>query len=623
MIPNVIYYTLTLETDLLIHFWYQGSYSVFSFRKDRDSFLNKLTWLMTNKSFYKVTYRGSHMEKPLIIAVRTLVHMELLDDEIVAKLSELQSLDGAPSKRLGQVLGNYSKQYYQDYLELLTQPLLLDIETFDGRIYHNRFDRLEIQALLTPAKTPQEYLQHLEMLFLSPAFQEVFQQKKYLLEQFVGHFHIPVNATTTDAQLTESFYTQGKLRDAKTVFIPRKYLPFTYFVKGNLEKLYHAYQKRHPKNAIKKVFGKDGAITQLKDFIISSGASAPMGFQIEGYNSQKIWTSQIKTLRFQTAIRLDLTHIQLNIMKEVVPDKYFQQSLAIVLEKWQQHPDKRSALNRLLYPIQGTMDTPFDHDLHTPNYAYSMRFTHNMLLVGLLTTLIDEGMRPISLNNEVVFLEASHFNKKRFEQHLRVLDTFFDYRMIENLIIKDTNNYAYFDKRDNVYIFRGSSFNHYKGVDVTTNMDTPPIVDYILQKMIKEQGDFRADLVETYLKEFIERADFITLKEYFMLPLFPLKNRYQYLYRGDDCQEVQEARAYFVSISSQAWDYKQLYPSKGEAIDNNVQDFLARYDLPLYKNWKEVVGSQKTLEQIEEISIEKVDIAYYSQLIRNEIALWT
>lgn len=147
MIPDVIYYTLTLDIDLLIHFWYQGSYSELSFRKDRDRFLSKLTWLMTNKSFYKITYRGGHMEKPLIIAVRTLVHMELLDDEIVAKLSELQSLSGAPSKRLGQVLGNYSKQYYQDYLELLTQPLLLDIETFDGRIYHNRFDRLEIQVL--------------------------------------------------------------------------------------------------------------------------------------------------------------------------------------------------------------------------------------------------------------------------------------------------------------------------------------------------------------------------------------------------------------------------------------------------------------------------------------------
>ncbi|MGT2925441.1 hypothetical protein ACVR0O_09695 [Streptococcus caviae] len=617
-----IYYTLTTDKDLFLHFWHQDTYAKFSFREDRTQFLDKLSWLTANQSLYKISYRGSHVEKPLIIAVRTLAGKDLSDDEVVAKLSELQSLDGAPSKRLGQVLGEYSKQYYENYLELLAQPLLLDIETFDGRIYHNRFDRLEIQAQLTPAETPQEYLKHLEMLFLTPAFQKVFQQKTYLLETFAGHFHIPVNATTTDAQLTESFYTRGKLRDVNSVFIPPKYLPFTYFLKGNLEKLYHTYQKRQPKTAIRKAFGKDGALTPLGDFIISSGASAPMGFQIKGYNPKKSWTSQVKPLRFEKAIRLDLTHIQARIMKEVVADSYFREALGQVLEKWQSCPDKRPALNRLLYPIQGSMDTPFTHDLHTPNYAYSMRFTHNLVLVGLLTTLSEEGMRPISLNNEVIFLEVTHFQKDRFEQYLQVLDTFYDYRIIENLIIKDTNNYTYFDPREGDYVFRGASFNHHEGADVTTNMDTPPIVDSILQKMVKEQGDVREDLVETSLQSFLETANFSTIKEYLMVPLFPLKNRYQYLYKGNNCHEIQSAQAYFASQSHQAWHYKQFYSSKGKEVDNHMQDFLIRYSLPIHKDWKEVAGSQKNLEPMEAFALEKVDIGYYSELIRKEIALW-
>ncbi|GJM47839.1 hypothetical protein [Weissella soli] len=619
---NAIYYTLTIENDLLLHFWHAGTYARFSFTEDQTLFLSKLEWLTTNQTYYKIAYRGGHVEKPLMIAVQLLSQTDLSQAAILTKLSDLQALEGAPSKRLGQVLKDDAKDYYDRYLELLTLPRLLDIETFDGRIYHNRFDRLEIQAQLLPARSTAEYLQHLEIIFLTPAFQAVFQQKQYLLATFADHFHIPVNATTTDAQLTESFYTQGKLSDAKGVFIPKRFLSFTYFLKGDLNKLYQIYQMRHPKQAIKKAFGKNGALTVLGDFVISSAAAAPMGFQIAAFNPAKLWTNQTKPLHYQQAIRLDLTHIQAAIMKETVADTYFQASLGVVLDKWWREPDHRVALNRLLYPIQGTMDTPFKHDLQTPNYAYSMRMTHNLLVVGLLTTLVAEGMRPISLNNEVIFLELTNFNQDRFEQHLQVLNTYYHYTLVSQLVIKDTNNYTYYDETLGEQAFRGASFNHHEGADVTTNMDTPPIVDRVLQMMVTELGTFRPELIATFVTRFVTSLDADSLKEYVMVPAYPLKNRRQYLYRADDYREITTAQAYFASKSAEAWQYKQLYVSKSKPKDPAVTAFLQKYDLDSSDNLQEVAHSRLILEDIANVTPEKLDLDYYVALIEQEMALW-
>ncbi|MGT2935352.1 hypothetical protein ACVR0P_05695 [Streptococcus castoreus] len=619
---DFMYYTMTVTDDLVLHFWYQGVYASFSFLENRTRFGDKVAWLTQNQTFYKISYRGGHVEKPIMIAFQALDKVGLPSNNLVAKIQELQSLKGSPSKRLGQILREVSKTYYQAYLDLLTQPLMLDIETFDGRIYHNRFDRLEIQAQLRPAESTKDYLKHLEIIFQTKEFQRVFRQKYYLLKNFAGHFATPVNATTTDAQLTESFYTQGKLADARSVYISKTYLPFTYFLKGSLADLYQAYQNRQPKQAIYEVFGKNGAITQLGDFVISSAASAPMGFQIKNFNPQKSWTNQIKTLRYKRAIRLDLSHIQATILKEIVADSYFKEALGQVLDKWQKEPDHRPALNRLLYPIQGTMDTPFSHNLHTPRYAYSMRLIHNLLLVGFLTTLVSEGMRPISLNNEVIFLETTHFQKERFEAHLKVLETFYDYRPVDNLIIKDTNNYTYFDQSKGRQIFRGASFNHHDGADVTTNIDTPPFVDFLLQQMIMTYGDFREELVEEMVFAALEKSDSDTLKEYLMVPIYPLKKRYQYLYKKDKCLEVQSAMAYFASQSDHAWSYKQFYESPKKKPDSSVQDFLKKYHLPASEQLQEVAGRQLRLEEIDQLSLEKVNVAYYIGLIKQEINLW-
>ncbi|MEX2783973.1 hypothetical protein AB3331_02100 [Streptococcus sp. H49] len=615
-----IYYSLTAEEALHLHFWSEGQYSVFSLTADYEIFREKLTWLLENQTYYKISYRGAHIEKPILTVVSTLISRGLTAKNISQKVKVLKELIGSPSQRLRNVLADTGTDYYSFYLELLTHPLMLDIETFDGRIYHNSFDRLEIQAQLRPARTVKDYLMHLELIFQTKAFQKVFQQKNYLLQEFSGQFSIPVNLTTTDAQLSESFYTQKKLRDAASVFIPQKYLPFTYFLKGNLEQLYYTYQKPNPKQAIRKKFGKNGALTQLGKFVISSGASAPIGFQIESFDPKKNWGNQIKAKHFDYAIRLDLTHIQASIMQHTVKDAYFQQQVAKVLTKWRSEPDKRQALNRLLYPIQGSMDTSFDHHLHTPHYAYSMRITHNLLLIGLLTTLVEEGMSPISLNNEVIFLETHHLNQKRFEQQLQTLDSYFDYRIVENLLIKDTNNYTYFDSREQKQVFRGSSFNHYEGADVVTNLDAPPIVDAVLRRLIIELGKFDASVISVYLADFIQKESLEHIKEYFMLPLYPLKNRRQFVFKNACCQEILSAKAFFVSQSKEAWDYRRLYVSKKAVSQEAV--FFKKYGIKPDTPLKEVANSRLRIEPIDTLSAEKLDLGYYSKLIADEMALW-
>lgn len=618
-----IYYTLTTKESLILHFWYRGKYRAYDCFSDSIFFQKQVDWLISNSTFYKISYRGGHIEKPMLVLINVLFKEGRSIDDIYQKVLELNQIEGSPSKRLGKIFKDLklNANYYSDYLEILSHPLMLDIETFDGRIYHNSFDRLEIQLQLKPAQNATDYLSHLEMIFQSQAFQEVFLQKKYLLERFRGNFHIAVNETTTDAQLTESFYAKAKLKDAYSVFIPRRYAGFTYFLHGNLLTLYECYQSKNPKTAIKKHFGKNGAITELPHFIISSGASAPIGFQIEDYNPKKAWTSQIKTKRFEKAIRLDLTHIQSYIMLETVKNSYFKKQLAWVLESWQKEPENRSALNRLLYPIQGSMDTPFDHDLHTPNYAYSMRLVHNLLLVGLLKTLIDEGMSPISLNNEVIFFEQKNFNQKRFEKHLAVLGVYFDYHLVDNLIIKDTNNYTYFDLRTQNHVFRGASFNHHQGADVTSNMDTPPIIDWVLQKMISETGDLDDNLVFPYLNAFLKENDLDKIKEYFMIPIYPIKQRYQYLFKNNDYQQVLSANAYFASSGKSTWRYRQFYESKKKSADR-LPAILEKYQLNTTKCLQEVENSRLNLEEIDKLQIESLDLFYYASLVSREIELW-
>lgn len=619
-----IYYSLTVKNSLKLHLWYQGKYAVYDYFSDSKLFKEKLDWIVRNKTFYKISYRGNHIEKPMIVLIGILLKEKVANDIFLQKLQELNTSDMAPTKRLNDTLKTLDLKvdFYEEYLKLLSHPLMLDIETFDGRIYHNTFERLEIQSLLPPAKNQREYLSHLEIIFRSKAFQEVFQQKRYLLETFKGNFHIPVNETTTDAQLTESFYAKSKLQDAYSVFIPKKYKPFCYFLQGELKQLYDCYQSKNPKKAIQQTFGKNGAVTQLSHFTILSGASAPIGFYVENYNPKKSWSTQVKTKRYERAIRLDLTHIQSYIMLETVKDSYFERQLARVLGRWQSEPEHRLALNRLLYPIQGSMDTPFEHDLHTPRYAYSMRLVHNLLLVGLLKTLTDEGMMPISLNNEVIFFEMTNFNQKRFEECLRVLDVYFDYRFIENLIIKDTNNYTYFDMKTKQHVFRGASFNHHEGSDVTTNMDTPPIVDWVLQKMITENGDFDENLIFKYLKFFLEEKPLDTIKEFFMVPIYPIKAKFQYLFKGETYLEVTSAEAFYASTDvKNAWQYRQYFEGKKIPF-YQMPAILEKYHIKSEKFLYEVEHSRLILKEIDDLQIENIDLMYYANLINREINLW-
>ncbi|WP_373747714.1 hypothetical protein [Weissella soli] len=69
---NAIYYTWTIENDLLLHFWHAGTYARFSFTEDQTLFLSKLEWLTTNQTYYKIAYRGGHVENPLTVVNRVL-----------------------------------------------------------------------------------------------------------------------------------------------------------------------------------------------------------------------------------------------------------------------------------------------------------------------------------------------------------------------------------------------------------------------------------------------------------------------------------------------------------------------------------------------------------------------
>ena len=618
-----VYYSFTIRETPMLHFWYHGQYFAYDYISDKATFCDKLNWLIHDRAFYKISYRGNHVEKPMIVLMISMLENDISDKILCQKIFALSHSLGSPTKRLATVFNSFNLKvdFYSSYLKLLTHPLMLDIETFDGRIYHNSFNRLEVQALLDPAKNQKAYLANLEIIFQNHAFQEVFQQKHFLLKNFRGHFHFSVNESTTDAQLTESFYTKTKLKDAYAVFIPQKYLPLTYLLNGDLRKLYDCYHSNNPKRLIKKRFGKNGAITLLPHFIISSGASAPIGFQIENYTPKKSWTSQVRTKRFDKAIRLDLTHVQSYIMLEAVKDTYFRQQLAKVLRRWKNEPENRLAFNRLLYPIQGSMDTPFDHDLHTPNYAYSMRIVHNLLLIDFFKKVIQIGMSPISLNNEVIFLELNHFNQDYFEECLRILGIYFDYRFIENLIIKDTNNYTYFDTKTKNYVFKGASFNHYQGTDVISSMEKPPIVDWVLHKMIIDIGDFDENFIFHYLQLFLKENSLEKIKEYFMILIRPLKKRFQYLFKNNEYQEVLSANAFFVSTGKDTWQYRQFFEKNNRSLYERPA-ILEEYHVNTSKKLQEVEHSRLHLEKLDKLQVEHLDLFYYASLINLEINLW-
>lgn len=86
----------------------------------------------------------------------------------------------APTKRLNDTLKTLDLKvdFYEEYLKLLSHPLMLDIETFDGRIYHNSFERLEIQSLLPPAKNQRESIYCIYKLFLEVKLFKKFFNKK-------------------------------------------------------------------------------------------------------------------------------------------------------------------------------------------------------------------------------------------------------------------------------------------------------------------------------------------------------------------------------------------------------------------------------------------------------------
>ncbi|MDQ0222310.1 hypothetical protein [Streptococcus moroccensis] len=614
------YYTLTVSPDLALHVLTDGVYQAISY--DDATFWSQVEAMLGQEDRTYISYRGGHVEKPLFVLLESLLSKAWPTEKVQEVLLRFLEAEGSPTKRLLDLVGEEDPEVYEHYLAWLNQPNLLDIETFDGRIYHNAFDRLEIQLGLPPAETTETYLCHLELIFQTEAFQTVFEEKRYLLETFEGDFHLPVNATTTDAQLTESFYTKGHLKDARSVFIPRPFLPFTYFLTGNLERLYQTYQERQPKEAIRRRFGKDGAITRFGDFVLSSGAGAPMGFEIRDYNPQQSWTSQVRVKRVKTAIRIDLTHIQANIMAHTVKDRHFKTRLALVQKLWKDQPERRSGLNRLLYPIQGAMDTPFDHDLHTPRYAYSMRMTHNLLLAGLLDALTRAGIRPLSLNNEVLFVEDQDLKVEVLTAYLDKLGVYYEYRPIDNLLIKDTNNYTYWDPRSQEQVFRGGSFNHHEGADVTTNMDTPPIVDWVLQQMIRDRGDFVESQILDYLQAFMEKAAPDQLKEFFMVPLYPIKNRWGLLYAKEDSQIITRAKACFATNHQAGWWYSQLYQPKSGVSDREAKDLVKQYQLPIEGPVKLVKQVTVRLDAIDKLTKDTINKTYYATLIANEIRLW-
>ena len=155
-------------------------YAVYDYFSDSKLCKEKLDWIVRNKTFYKISYRGNHIEKPIIVLIAILLKEKVANDIFLQKLQELNTSDMAPTKRLNDTLKTLDLKvdFFEDYLALLSHPLMLDIETFDGRIYHNSFERLEIQSLLPPAKNLREYLLHLEIIFRSKTFQEVLLLKK-------------------------------------------------------------------------------------------------------------------------------------------------------------------------------------------------------------------------------------------------------------------------------------------------------------------------------------------------------------------------------------------------------------------------------------------------------------
>ncbi|MEE0950535.1 MAG: hypothetical protein U0L63_08455, partial [Streptococcus equinus] len=95
-----IYYSLTVKDSLKLHFWYQGKYAVYDYFSDSKLFKEKLDWIVRNKTFYKISYRGNHIEKPLIILISILLKEKVANDILLQKLQELNASDMAPTKRL-------------------------------------------------------------------------------------------------------------------------------------------------------------------------------------------------------------------------------------------------------------------------------------------------------------------------------------------------------------------------------------------------------------------------------------------------------------------------------------------------------------------------------------------
>lgn len=596
--------------------------------------INFLTDFNVNQHIY--TYRGMFEEKAWLALIQH-------DDSFLKHPIKLgyhfqQLLKQASSPF--QVIKNYSVDAYKDYLTLLNNQNNLEIETLDGRINHNDLSRILLQHgfnLDFPANPVNlaelmqkqvAILQGLQRLYESKHYQEVLQERTFLLKQYAFRYQGASNAIradTTDAQLTEELlFPDSHIKDQQTISFQTPFgvdllseLEHTKF--ANFVDYYRSFTRVLLPN---KMLSKQFETLQHHRFMITAGRGGLHGFRTS--TDPEVMDQGIK-------IHLLMYYPEIIDRYQILPSM-IQPLYHSLLTNYYRESDKlkKHAYYRILQATQGAMDTPFDNQLVAHHRSHRVRLIGQILLLLLLDDLWTIG-DILSVNTDTIYLTGNvHLVTQRVQQWYQKYHLPFEIQVIHKWRAKDSMNHLYV--QENQVIVAGDTLNHYDyQAMAVTDMRLPAVVDRVWGEYLLQNNDFltqpfQSDFVMQRLRWHWQHDPFLA----WQVPLFGNQERGEYVIFVDRNQQIfanyqTVNRGYYILPSNHASWPLYLHQTTSDG-DNRATQLAKKAKLPIgnYVFSTKSFAFPITLDNQStgDLAAEQINLRAYHDLVKQFFDLW-